>query len=80
VAGWTVHLSLPSDVVTVVGYPGDPGLPFAFWQFSGSTLTLHAVSSGEALHPGGTEVVPIDANGTTTTPQSCTFNSSGCIP
>jgi hypothetical protein len=80
VAGWTLDLSLPSDVVTWVGYPGATGLPFTFWQFSGGTLTLHAVSSGEALRPGSTEVVPFDANGTATVPASCTFNGSACIP
>jgi hypothetical protein len=79
VADWTLHLALSGDTVTWVGYPGT-GLPFAFWQFSGGTLTLNAVSSGESLRPGSTAVVPILANGSTTLPRGCTFNGSVCQP
>ena len=56
------------------------GLPFATWQFSGTTLTLHADSSGETLSPGSTEVVPVFGRGDTTAPSGCTFNGSGCQP
>ena len=69
----------PGDQVNWVGYPG-AWLPFATWQFSGATLTLHADSSGETLAPGGTEVVPIFGRGDTTAPSGCTFNGSGCQP
>jgi hypothetical protein len=79
IADWTVNLSLSGDNVTWAGYPGT-GLPFAFWQFSGGTLTLNALSSGESIPPGSTAVVPIVANGSTTTPGSCTFNGSVCQP
>ena len=79
IAGWTVQLTLPGDHVSWVGYPG-AWLPFATWQFSGTTLTLHADSGGEALAPGGTEIVPIFGHGDTTAPGGCTFNGSGCQP
>ena len=79
VAGWTIRLTLPRDHVSWVGYPG-AWLPFATWQFSGTTLTLHADSGGETLSPGGTEVVPIFGRGDTTAPSGCTFNDSGCQP
>ena len=79
IAGWTIQLTLPGDHVKWVGYPG-AWLPFATWQFSGTTLTLHADSSGETLSPGGTEVVPIFGHGDTTAPGGCTFNGSGCQP
>jgi len=79
IAGWTIQLTLPGDHVKWVGYPG-AWLPFATWQFSGTTLTLHADSGGEALAPGGTEIVPIFGHGDTTAPGGCTFNGSGCQP
>lgn len=79
IAGWTIRLTLPRDHVSWVGYPG-AWLPFATWQFSRTTLTLHADSTGETLSPGGTEVVPIFGHGDTTAPSGCTFNDSGCQP
>ena len=60
-----------------MGYPGAPQ-PFAIWQLSGSLLVLHAVSGGETLSPGGTEIVPIFANGPSTAPSGCTFNGASC--
>ena len=79
IAGWTIRLTLPGDHVNWVGYPG-AWLPFATWQFSGATLTLHADSSGETLSPGSTEIVPIFGRGDTSAPGGCTFNGSGCQP
>jgi hypothetical protein len=77
VAGWTIELSLPGDQVSWVGYPDAPQ-PFAIWQLSGSFLVLQAVSSGETISPGGTEVVPIFADGPSTAPSGCTFNGVTC--
>jgi hypothetical protein len=77
ITGWTIELSLPGDQVSWVGYPGAPQ-PFAIWQLSGSLLVLHAVSGGETLSPGGTEIVPIFANGPSTAPSGCTFNGASC--
>lgn len=79
VAGWTVQVSLPGDQVDWVGYPGAWN-PFANWQFSGGTLALNAVSGGETLAPGGTEIVPISAQGSSTVPGGCQFNGSACQP
>ena len=79
IAGWTIQLTLPGDHVSWVGYPG-AWLPFATWQFSGTTLALHADSGGETLSPGSTEIVPIFGEGDTTAPSGCTFNGSGCQP
>jgi hypothetical protein len=79
VAGWTIELTLPGDQVNWVGYQG-PWQPFAAWRFGGSTLTLHAVSGGETLPSGGTEIVPLLAGGASTTPSGCSFNGSGCQP
>ena len=79
VAGWSVQVSLPGDQVDWVGYPG-AWEPFANWQFGGGTLTLNAVSGGETLAPGATEIVPITAQGGTTAPGSCVFNGSACQP
>ena len=77
ITNWTLDLSLSGDTVTWAGYPGS-GLPFTFWQFSGDTLTLNAVSSGESLRPGSSQTVPITVTGSTTAPGSCTFNGSAC--
>jgi Cellulose binding domain len=79
VAGWSVQVSLPGDQVDWVGYPS-AWMPFANWQFSGGTLTLNAVSGGETLAPGATEIVPITAQGGTTSPGGCVFNGSACQP
>ena len=79
VAGWTVQVSLPGDQVDWVGYPGAWD-PFANWQFSGGTLVLNAVSGGETLAPGATEVVPISAQGGNTVPWGCRFNGAACEP
>jgi len=79
IAGWTIQLALPGDRVNWVGYQG-PWRPFAMWQFSGTTLTLHADSSGETLVSGGTEIVPIFGGGDTTAPSGCTFDGSSCQP
>jgi Cellulose binding domain len=79
VAGWSVQVSLPGDQVDWVGYPG-AWEPFASWQFSGGTLTLNAVSGGETLAPGATEIVPITAQGGTTAPGGCIFNGAACQP
>ena len=79
IAGWTIQLALPGDRVNWVGYQ-EPWRPFAMWQFSGTTLTLHADSGGETLSPGSTEIVPIFGDGDTTAPSGCTFNGSGCQP
>jgi hypothetical protein len=79
VAGWTAQVSLPGDQIAWVGYPG-AWEPFASWQFSGGTLTLNAVSGGETLAPGATEIVPITARGATTAPANCVFNGSACQP
>jgi Cellulose binding domain len=79
VAGWTVQVSLPGDQVDWVGYPGGWD-PFADWQFSGGTLVLNAVSGGETLVPGATEVVPISARGGHTVPGDCQFNGAACRP
>jgi len=79
VAGWTVQVSLPGDQVNWVGYPGAWN-PFANWQFSGGTLALSAVSGGETLAPGATEVVPISALGSNTVPGGCQFNGAACQP
>ena len=78
-AGWTVQVSLPGDQVDWVGYPGGWD-PFADWQFSGGTLVLNAVSDGETLAPGATEVVPISAQGGNTVPGGCQFNGAACQP
>jgi Cellulose binding domain len=77
IAGWTLQLTLPGDQVNWVGYPGAWG-PFAAWQFSGATLTLHAASGGETLPPGGTEIVPLLGGGDGTAPSGCSFNDNGC--
>ena len=77
IAGWTLQVTLPGDQVNWVGYPGAWG-PFAAWQFSGGTLTLHAVSGGETLPPGGTEILPLLAGGDSTAPSGCSFNGNGC--
>jgi cellulose binding protein with CBM2 domain len=79
VAGWTVQVSLPGDQVDWVGYPGAWN-PFANWQFSGGTLDLNAVSGGETLAPGATEIVPISAQGSNTVPGGCQFNGAACQP
>ncbi len=79
VAGWTVQVSLPGDQVDWAGYPGAWD-PFANWQFSGDTLALNAVSGGETLAPGGTEIVPIAAQGSNTVPGGCQFDGSACQP
>jgi hypothetical protein len=79
VAGWSVQVSLPGDQVDWVGYPGAWD-PFASWQFSGGTLVLNAVSGGETLAPGATEVVPISAQGGNTVPGGCQFNGAACQP
>lgn len=79
IGGWTIDLSLPGDQVGWVGYPGAPQ-PFAVWQMSGHVLVLHAVSGGETLAPGSTEIVPIFASGPHTSPRSCTFNGASCQP
>ncbi|HET7245101.1 MAG TPA: cellulose binding domain-containing protein, partial [Streptosporangiaceae bacterium] len=79
VAGWTVQVSLPGDQVDWVGYPGAWN-PFANWQFSGGTLDLNAVSGGETLAPGATEIVPISAQGGNTVPGGCQFNGAACQP
>ena len=79
VAGWTVQVSLPGDQVDWVGYPGAWD-SFANWQFSGGTLALTAVSGGETLAPGATEIVPISAQGGTTVPGGCQFNGAACQP
>ena len=79
VAGWTAQVSMPGDQVDWVGYPGAWD-PFANWQFSGDTLALNAVSGGETLAPGGTEIVPISAQGSNTVPGGCVFNGSACQP
>ncbi len=79
VAGWTVQVSLPGDQVDWVGYPGAWD-PFANWQFSGGTLALNAVSGGETLAPGATEIVPISAQGSTSVPGGCQFNGGACQP
>ena len=79
VAGWNVQVSLPGDQVYWVGYPGTWN-PFANWQFSGGTLALTAVSGGETLAPGATEVVPIAAQGPATAPGGCLFDGSACQP
>jgi hypothetical protein len=72
-------VSLPGDQIDWVGYPG-AWEPFSSWQFSGGTLTLNAVSGGETLAPGATEIVPITARGATTAPANCAFNGSACQP
>lgn len=77
IAGWTIQLTLPGDQVTWVGYQG-AWQPFAAWQFSGGTLTLHAVSGGETLPPGDTEIVPLLAGGARTAPSGCTFDGACC--
>ena len=79
VAGWTVQISLPGDQVDWVGYPGAWD-PFANWQFSGDTLALNAVSGGETLAPGATEIVPISVQGSNTVPGGCQFNGAACQP
>jgi hypothetical protein len=79
VAGWTVQVSLPGDQVDWVGYPGAWN-PFANWQFSGGTLALDAVSGGETVAPGATEIVPISAQGSTTVPGDCRFDGAACQP
>jgi hypothetical protein len=79
VTGWSVQVSLPGDQVDWVGYPGGWD-PFANWQFNGETLVLNAVSGGETLAPGATEIVPISAQGANTTPGGCLFNGSACQP
>jgi Cellulose binding domain len=79
VAGWTVQVSLPGDQVDWVGYSGAWD-PFANWQFSGSTLALEAVSGGETLAPGATEIVLIFAQGSNTVPGDCQFNGAACRP
>jgi cellulase/cellobiase CelA1 len=79
VAGWTVRVSLPGDQVDWAGYPGGWD-PFANWQFSGDTLALNAVSGGETLAPGATEIVPIAAQGSNTVPGGCRFDGSACQP
>jgi hypothetical protein len=77
VAGWTIQVSLPGDLVDWVGSPGGWG-PFANWQFNAGTLALNAVSGGETIAPGGTEIVPITAQGANTAPSGCTFNGAAC--
>ena len=79
VAGWTVQVSLPGDQVDWVGYPGAWD-PFANWQFTGGTLALSAVSGGETLAPGASEIVPISAQGSNTVPGGCEFNGAACQP
>jgi cellulose binding protein with CBM2 domain len=79
VAGWTVQLSLPGDQVDWVGYPG-AWQPFSNWQFGGGTLVLNAVSGGETIAPGATEIVPVAGQGTATAPAGCTFNGASCQP
>lgn len=77
VAGWTIQVSLPGDQVDWVGSPGGWD-PFANWQFNGGTLALNAVSGGETIAPGGTEIVPITAQGSDTAPSGCMFNGAAC--
>jgi hypothetical protein len=79
VAGWNVQVTLPSDQVDWVGFPGAWD-PFANWQFNGGTLALNAVSGGETIPPGGTEIVPISVQGSNTTPGGCEFNGAACQP
>ena len=79
VAGWNVQVTLPGDQVDWVGYPGAWD-PFANWQFNGGTLALNAVSGGETIPPGGTEIVPISVQGSNTTPGGCDFNGAACQP
>lgn len=79
VAGWNVQVTLPGDQVDWVGYPGAWD-PFANWQFNGGTLALNAVSGGETIPPGGTEIVPISVQGSNTTPGGCEFNGAVCQP
>jgi hypothetical protein len=79
VAGWNVQVALPGDQVDWVGYPGAWD-PFANWQFNGGTLALDAVSGGETIPPGGTEIVPISVQGSNTTPGGCDFNGAACQP
>jgi hypothetical protein len=79
VAGWAVQLSLPGDQVDWVGYPG-AWQPFSNWQYGGGTLVLNAVSGGETIAPGATEIVPIAGQGSTTAPAGCTFDGAPCQP
>jgi hypothetical protein len=79
VAGWNAQVALPGDQVDWVGYPGAWD-PFANWQFNGGTLALNAVSGGETIPPGGTEIVPISVQGSNTTPGGCEFNGAACQP
>ncbi len=41
---------------------------------------LTAVSGGETLAPGTTEIVPISAQGGTIVPGGCQFNGMACQP
>jgi hypothetical protein len=50
------------------------------WQFGGGTLVLDAVSDGETIAPGATEIVPIAGQGNATAAGSCTFDGAPCQP
>ncbi len=48
------------------------------FSMSGSTLTLTPQSSQNTIPPGTSLTENFLANGTTTSPSSCTFNGSPC--
>ena len=79
VSGWTIRLTLPGDRVDWVGYrQGWRGNSFSSWNFSGKPLPLTANSGGEALGPGASPTLTIDARGNTRSPSGCVFNGAAC--
>ena len=68
--GWQLSVTLPNDDVTAVWD--------AKYRMSNGTLVMNPPTSQEVIAPGGSLTENITAEGSTTTPTSCTFNGEPC--
>lgn len=71
VNGWQITITLPGDQVDSVWG--------ANWRSgAGSSLIMTAASYDQVIEPGASQSVNFTAQGTTTSPATCTFDADAC--
>jgi cellulase/cellobiase CelA1 len=70
VSGWELDAVLPGDQVEWVWS--------ASWHMTGDTLVMTPPGDQATIGPGDTVTEHVTAQGSTTSPTSCTFNGSPC--
>jgi hypothetical protein len=69
--GWQITIALPGDQVDTVWN--------ADWQKAqGNSVIMTAASYDQSIAPGASQAVNFVAQGSTTSPASCTFDGSAC--